>query len=256
MPDPYAEQPDISVDLNKTRSVHSSRRNSVITLKFLTGPLHQRRNRQTVRKARVEREASLELIRPITRCHVGDGHRNRQVLPRKVHNRIRIRRHFARHREFERAVHRLGRRNDGQGAERGQVDVRQRLRARARHDEHLNGGESKARRSTRQERRRRRSLFLREAIEAILLAFLGQDGADQCDQRALVTRVGGEDGLGFGERSENDVGEGLGEGDGLSEGGHGELVLAGFDRGLVGIHEDAVNTQGMQFLLLWERSAY
>ena len=88
-----------------------------------------------------------------------------------------------------------------------------------------------------------------------MLAFLGQDGAEQWHQRALVTSVGGEDGLSFGERSENDVGEGLGEGYGLIEAGDWELVLAGFDRGAVGIREDAINPQGMQFLLLSKRSA-
>lgn len=83
-----------------------------------------------------------------------------------------------------------------------------------------------------------------------MFAFLGQDGADQGDQRALVTTVGGEDGLSFRERSENDVGKGLGEGDGFEESGDWELVLAGLDGGVIGVHENAIHAQGMDFLLL------
>ena len=83
-----------------------------------------------------------------------------------------------------------------------------------------------------------------------MLAFLSQDGANQWHQRALVTSVGGKDGLGCGERSENDVGEGLGQGYGLNEVGDWELVLAGLDRGPVGVREDAINPQSMQLLLL------
>ena len=88
-----------------------------------------------------------------------------------------------------------------------------------------------------------------------MLAFLSQDRAEQWHQRAFIARVGGEDGLGFRKGSENDVGEGLGEGYGLNEVGDWELVLAGFDRGPVGIREDAVYPQSMQLLLLWEQSA-
>ena len=73
-----------------------------------------------------------------------------------------------------------------------------------------------------------------------MFAFLGEDGAEEGDQGTLVVGVGGENGLGFRERAEDDVGEGLGEGDGLEEGADGELVLAGFDGGVVGGCEDAV----------------
>ena len=110
MPKQYAEQRHISVDLNETRSVQSSRSNSVVTREILTDALHQRSNSQTIRKARREREASLEMICPIQNYHVGNGHRDRQVLTRKIHNRIRIRRHFTGHAEIERAVRvRMGR---------------------------------------------------------------------------------------------------------------------------------------------------
>ena len=109
MPGRNVEQRHISVDLNKPRSIQSSRSNSVVTLELLTNTLHQRSNRQTIRKARREREASLEMIRPIHGCHGRDGHRDRHILTRKIHNRIRIRRHFTGHGEFERAVRRLGR---------------------------------------------------------------------------------------------------------------------------------------------------
>ncbi len=86
-----------------------------------------------------------------------------------------------------------------------------------------------------------------------MLAFLGQDGAEEWDQRALVAGVGGENGLSFWECAENDIGEGLGEGDGLDEVGDGELVFTRLDGGLVGACEDAVHTCSMQLLLLWSR---
>ena len=73
-----------------------------------------------------------------------------------------------------------------------------------------------------------------------MLAFLCQDGAEQWDQRALVTSVGGENGLGFGECSENDVGEGLSEAYRRQESSDGELILAGLDGGVVGACENAV----------------
>ena len=190
------------------------------------------------------------MIRPTNSRHRRDGDRDRHILARDVHNRIRIRGHLSRHRELQRAIPRLRVRDDGQRAKGGEVDTRQRLRTRARNDEHLNCSKGKARRSTRQEWRGRWSLLLRETIEAHLLAFLGQNGADQWHQRALVTTVGGEDGLRLWKRSENDVGEGLRQGYGLDEAGDWEFVLAGFDSGVVGIREDPIHSQGMQFLLL------
>lgn len=74
------------------------------------------------------------------------------------------------------------------------------------------------------------------------------------DQGALVTSVSGEDGLSFWERSKNDVGEGLGEEDGLLERSDGEFVFAGFDDFVAGTGENGVYAEGMQLLLL--RSAF
>ncbi len=68
-----------------------------------------------------------------------------------------------------------------------------------------------------QERGRGRRLLLGVAIEAGLLAFLGENGAEEGDQAGLIAGVGGEQGLRYGERAENDVGEGLSEGYGLRE---------------------------------------
>ena len=73
-----------------------------------------------------------------------------------------------------------------------------------------------------------------------MLAFLGENGAKEWDQRALITAIGGEDGLSFGQSSENDVGEGLGEGYRLYEVGDWELILTGFDGGFVCACENAV----------------
>ena len=250
-----------SVDLNETRSIHSSRRNGVITLESLTRPLDQSRNGQSIRKAGRERETGAEGALSGHGAHAGDGDRHRQVRPGEVDDGVVEGADGAGHGELQRHVLRLGRGEHGQGAEGGQVHGGERLGTGAGHDEHLDRGEGEAGRSQRQERRGGRHFFLREAVEAHLLAFLGQHGAEERDQRALVAGVAGEDGLGFGQGAEDDVGEGLGEGDGLDEAGDGELILAGLDGGLVGAHEDTVYAQGMQFLLLramvsmWKNSA-
>ena len=139
---------NISAHLNKTRSIHSSCSNSVVTRKGLTSPLDQRGNRQTVGKARCEREAGLEMIRPSNIGDGGDRDRHWHILTREVDNRISSRGDCSGHGELERHILRLGRRDDGQWAERGQVDAGQRLRTRARNDEHLDRSKRKAGRST------------------------------------------------------------------------------------------------------------
>ncbi len=239
-----------SINLNKTRSIHRSRRNRIITLEALASPLHQRRNSQAIRKPLVKRKARLKLILALTLLDRRDGNRDRHILPRQVHNRIGARGNLPRDGKLELHVLGLGRRDNGQGAEGGQINLIQRLRARPRHNKHLNRGERKARGPARQKRRRGRRLLLYRPIEADLLAFLREDGAEERDQGALVGGVGGEDGLGFGQGPEDDVGEGLGEGDGLGEAGDGELVLAGLDGGVFGAGEDAVDARGVEFLLL------
>lgn len=123
------DTPTISAHLNKPRSVHSIRSNSVIARKGLTSPLDQRSNSQPIRKARLEWEASLKMIRPSNLFYGGDRNRHWHILTREVHNRIRIWGHFARHGELERHVLGRGRRDDSQRTKRGQVDVGQRLRA-------------------------------------------------------------------------------------------------------------------------------
>ena len=175
----------------------------------------------------------------------GDGDRDRHILTGEINDGIRLRIDGTRDRELEGHVLGLGLGDDRQRTEGGQVDSRQRLRTRAGNDEHLDGGEREAGRTARQEGGSGGSLFLRETVEAGLLAFLREDGAEQGDQRALVPGVGGEDGLGFGQGSEDDIGEGLGEGDGVDEGGDGKLVLTGLDGGVVGACENAVDACGV-----------
>ena len=176
---------------------------------------------------------------------VGNGDRDGQILTGEVNDGILIRSDGSGDGELERHVLGHGRGDDGEGAEGGEVDAGERLRTRAGDDEHLDGGEGEAGGAAREEGRGGRGLFLHETVEAGLLAFLRDDGAEERDQGALVGGVGGEDGLGFGQGAEDDVGEGLGEGDGLDEGGDGELVLTGLDGGVVGVGEDAVDTRGV-----------
>ncbi len=84
---------------------------------------------------------------------------------------------------------------------------------------------------------------------------MGDDGAEEGNEGAFVAAVGAEGGLGFGERAEDYVGEGLGEGDGIDEGGDGEHVFARRDWGLARVLKNAVDTSGVKLLLLWYVSA-
>ena len=84
---------------------------------------------------------------------------------------------------------------------------------------------------------------------------MGDDGAEEGNEGAFVAGVGTEGGLGFGERAEDYVGEGLGEGDGVDEGGDGEDVFARHDWGLARVLKNAVDASGMKLLLLWSVSA-
>ena len=84
---------------------------------------------------------------------------------------------------------------------------------------------------------------------------MADDGAEEGNERAFIAGVGGEGGLGFLERAEDYVGEGLGEGDGIHEGGNGEHVLAWRDCHLARVCKNAVDASGMKLLLLWSVSA-
>ena len=80
---------------------------------------------------------------------------------------------------------------------------------------------------------------------------MGDDGAEEGNEGAFVAAVSAESGLGFGERAEDYIGEGLSESDGIEEGGDGEHVFARRDWGFARVHENAINASGMKLLLLW-----
>ena len=84
---------------------------------------------------------------------------------------------------------------------------------------------------------------------------MGDDGAEEGNEGAFVAAVGAEGGLGFGERAQDYVGEGLGEGDGVGEGGDREHVFARHDWGFARVLENAVDASGVKLLLLWYVSA-
>ena len=56
--------------------------------------------------------------------------------------------------------------------------------------------------------------------------------------------------MGFGERAEDYIGEGLGKGDGVDEGCDGELVFARSDLGLARVRKNAIDASSMKLLLL------
>ena len=56
--------------------------------------------------------------------------------------------------------------------------------------------------------------------------------------------------MGFGERAEDYIGEGLGKSDGVDEGGDGELVFARGDLGFARVCKNAIDASGMKLLLL------
>ena len=60
--------------------------------------------------------------------------------------------------------------------------------------------------------------------------------------------------MGFGERAEDYIGESLGEGDGLEEGGDGEYVFARRNWGFARVLEYAIDASGVKLLLLWSLS--
>ena len=84
-------------------------------------------------------------------AHVRDWNGHWQIRPGEVGYRVVVRADGSGHGELQGHVLWLGRGDDGQWAECGQVDIGKRLRTRARNDEHLNRSEGEAGRSTRQE---------------------------------------------------------------------------------------------------------
>lgn len=88
------------------------------------------------------------------------------------------------------------------------------------------------------------------SVPSDLLSFLCDDGSEEGDKGAFVSSVSSKYGLRFGEGTEDNVGEGLGEGDGLGEVSDGEGVFAGFDCGLAATHEDAVYACCVELFLL------
>ena len=118
-----------SVDLNETWSIQSGRSNSVIRLVNLISPLDQSGNGQPICKTRLEGKASHEMRLSSHSGHVRDCDRQWHIRPREVHYRVCSRADRSGHGEFQRLILRLGRRDDGQWAKCGQVDIGQRLRA-------------------------------------------------------------------------------------------------------------------------------
>ena len=118
----------------------------------------------------------------------------------------------------------------------------------------LDDGESEVCRAEGEEGSRGGTLFLKETIETVLLAFLTDDGAEDWDDAIFVRTVGCEDGLSCWEDAEGDVGEGIGKGNRGLEGIHGELVFAWAQGFLPSRLEDTVDSNGMKLLLLMEVS--
>ncbi len=91
---------------------------------------------------------------------------------------------------------------------------------------------------------------MQSAVVAGLLAFLADDGAEDGDEGDFVAAVRSEDGLGEGEDAEDDVGEGLGEGDGFVEVADWEGEFAGLDGFGFCIGEGAVGGEDVDLFLL------
>ena len=84
-------------------------------------------------------------------------------------------------------------------------------------------------------------------IEAVLFAFLANDGGDTGDETAVTVLA--EEGLNITERAQDEVSESEGQGDGILECGDWGLVCAGLDRAGVEMGEGTVGVQRVQFFL-------
>ena len=87
------------IDLNNPRSINSRTSNLTRIGKLLSTPLHNHRDRQTLRKLRraLERERSAEIRHAVPRAHVRDGHRDREILAREIDDGVCWRRDSAGH---------------------------------------------------------------------------------------------------------------------------------------------------------------
>ena len=96
-------------------------------------------------------------------------------------------------------------------------------------------------------------LLLHEAVEAILLGLVADDGAEEGHESGLIPCVGREGDLSILKSAENDVGEGVGEGDSGEKVFHREGVFAGPQGGLTTGFEETVGAKGVEFFLLMDR---
>lgn len=156
-------------------------------------------------------------------------------------------------RELQRLVLRLNNSDglvvDQQGGEDGQCDLGEVVGARARDDEGLEGGEGEGAGDESQEGRLGGDALEEETVGAVLLAFLADDGGDDAD--GIELGVLGEDDVGVLESAEDDGSKSLGEGYGVDEVVHGELVLAGRGGKGIGGLERGDGCQGVELLLLF-----
>lgn len=121
---------------------------------------------------------------------------------------------------------------DGERGEDGQGDLVEVIGARAGDDKHLKRGPGKGGRHKSQEGRLRGNLVGVDAIEAVLLAFLADDGGNQLEGNHLAFLR--KQVLSSLQSSEDNGSEGLGEVDGVGKLVDGELVLACLGDKLVG----------------------
>lgn len=136
---------------------------------------------------------------------------------------------------------------DGQGAEDGQVDDVGVGAAALDHHSLVEDGECPGSLGAGEERQFRGDDVAQVAVEAVLLAFLADHGADE--RNVLLVTVGSETSKGVLESAEDDIGEGLGEGDGALEVRGWENVFARLDGSLAGGGQDGVGADSVQLFL-------
>lgn len=134
---------------------------------------------------------------------------------------------------------------DGKGGQRSEAEVRDWLGARVLDDEFLQDLSGDAGRCASQERCRRWGFALGTTEEAVLLAFLAEDGAEGEDIALGGASLAREQELDGWDGAESQVGEDLSEQDGVLEVGDGEIVLAGCDSLFPRADEEGVGGNGM-----------
>ena len=239
------------INLNDARPIHRILRDLSNARILLARAIHERRNRQPLRKPQIERQQRLKRSLAVAVTHIRNRHIHRQVLARNIHNLELVGLDLAGDAELDRLV--LGlqvRAHDRQGLEGGHA-LRHEIDAGAAGLNHvLQERKRELRALGRQERRCAGHLLLHAAEIPVLLRLLRDDRAEEVDQGQLVAAVGGEHGHGLGEDADDDVSEGVGEGDGGEEVGDGELVGARCDGGGTGRLQDAIGAEIVQFLLV------